>query len=97
MLNDLLKKSATYNKIKNDKWLSDSYELLKNEFGKKIIYCGVEYIVVGLSVKSDCKENQKEYYSYTVSSEMYIVLKSSFINTIEISAKEYWKRYETKR
>lgn len=102
--NSMISESISKEIDKSEKWIKDAYEVLKNEFGNKVMYDGVEYIVIGLQAKSEIEDGGKQFdggYSFTVKNEMYIVLKSSFTNTTEISMKEYLnvtrrKSYESK-
>lgn len=96
MLDNFIDSIIEENKKRYNEWLSDSYEMVKNEFGKKVCYRGVDYIVVGLDIKRDTDEisSFNNFNSYTTKEEIVLVLKSSFIDTIEISLSEYWKRYE---
>ena len=40
-------------------WLQINYELIKNDFGKKIVYKGNDWIIIGVEIKE--KEKNVDY------------------------------------
>ena len=90
MLEKLLKDIEVRNK-EHTKWLEHNYELIKNDFGKKIVYKGNDWIIIGLEVKE--KEKNAEYnngtWRWELESEIYLKIKKSFEEETIIKLSDY--------
>lgn len=75
---------------KNEKYIENTYHLIKDYFGKTVTYKGRDWIIVGLSMDH---ETMFEGNFFSIKSQLMIELKCSFNESKEISLEDYikWK------
>ena len=70
-------------------WLQSNYELIKNDFGKKIVYKGNDWIIIGVEIKEKEKNFDYDNGKLGLESEFYLKIKKSFEEETIIKLSDY--------
>lgn len=90
----MIREIGEYTRVANEdynNWLQSNYELIKNDFGKKVVYKGNDWIIIGVEIKE--KEKNPEYdngtWRWKLESEFYLKIKKSFEEETIIKLSDY--------
>lgn len=90
----MIEKICEYTRVANEdynNWLQSNYELIKNDFGKKIVYKGNDWIIIGVEIKEDGRDTNYDNgtWKQVVQYEFYLKIKKSFEEETIIKLSDY--------
>lgn len=90
----MIEKICEYAGVVNEgynNWLQNNYELIKNDFGKKIVYKGNDWIIIGVEIKEDGRDTNYDNgtWEQVVRYEFYLKIKKSFEEETVIKLSDY--------
>ena len=90
----MIEKICEYARAANEdynNWLQSNYELIKNDFGKKVVYKGNDWIIIGVEIKEKEKEVECDNgtWRWKRESEFCLKIKKSFEEETIIKLSDY--------
>ena len=90
----LFRNISEYTRVANEdynNWLQNNYELIKNDFGKKVVYKGNDWIIIGVEIKEDGRDTNYDNRTWeqVIRYEFYLKIKKSFEEETIIKLSDY--------